>query len=281
MPWWIQTIAISIVVAAVVAAVVAFRSVDVCNDAATTSGTVVSVCRHLELTDPPVVAVGLLMLAALGAFFGEVSGLGFTLKSRVRRIGAKAEAAHRAAKRASGRADRAEQTAEVAEALSQERSRIAPADHTQLNREIDSLAQQYNDARANLPPGTDRTREMTTIVSKMIAALTDVELRDFDLSDEMRSGDRGHRLTAYAYLYANPDPRRTQELVDAARSEDKPFGQYWALLALGRLVDLNPSSLDRNSERELEQLQRTVGYGSDRWHALQEILERWRSAQQR
>ena len=89
------------------------------------------------------------------------------------------------------------------------------------------------------------------------------------------SPDRMSRMAAYAYIYANPDARRTQELVDALLDEDKPFGQYWALRALSRLVEISPASLDRNSVRELERLQQRLGFGTDRWHQVQEILNRW------
>jgi hypothetical protein len=57
---------------------VSFFSVRVCEDRLTSAGGVTSVCRPLALTDPPVAAVGLVMLAPLGVFFSEVSGFGIT-----------------------------------------------------------------------------------------------------------------------------------------------------------------------------------------------------------
>jgi hypothetical protein len=274
-PRWVRVGAGAIVLAGVVGALLAFRYVDVCDDEVRDSGVVVEVCRHLELTDPPVVAVGVLVLAALGAFFSEISGLGFTLKREVRRATTTAEKALRRADRASGLADKAEQTADLAEGFSRQAHTAPAAVHEDVDQVIDALAQQYNDARRDLRSGTERTREMTAIVSKMISALTEVPPSDFGVSDHLGSSDRGQRLAAYAYIYANPDPRRSQELVDALLDEDKPFGQYWALRALSRLVEISPGSLDRNSVRELERLQQRLGYGTDRWHQVRELLNRW------
>jgi hypothetical protein len=275
---WARVGAGAIVLAGVVAAVLTFRSVEVCDDEASDSGTVVQVCRHLELTDPPVVAIGLLVLAGLGAFFSEISGLGFTLKREVRKATDTAEKALRVGRKASGVADSAEQTAQLAEGLSRRADTAPPAGPSDVDHVVNSLASQYNEARLKLPPGTERTREMTATVSKMISTLTEVQPRDFDVSARLGSSDRGQRLAGYAYIYANPDPRRTQELVDALLDEDKPFGQYWALRALSRLVEISPASLDRNSVRELERLQQRLGYGTDRWHQVNEILNRWHAA---
>ncbi len=203
---WVRVGAGVIVLAGVAVALLTFRYVDVCDDEVSDSDVVVQVCRHLEVTDPPVLAVGIVVLAALGAFFSEISGLGFTLKRDVRKATDTAQAALRKARRASGVASNAEQTAEVAEDLSRQAHTAPLAGPSEVDHVIDSLAQQYNEARRKLASGNERTREMTAIVSKMISALTEVPPSDFDVSARLGSSDRGQRLAAYAYIYANPDP---------------------------------------------------------------------------
>jgi len=97
-------------IAGVAVAVVAFFAVEVCDGQLTGSGDVVDVCRHMQITDPPVIAVGIVVLASLGAFFTEVSGLGISLKrdvkdakdvsSTARRVASDAAAASRSAEQA-------------------------------------------------------------------------------------------------------------------------------------------------------------------------------------
>jgi hypothetical protein len=186
--------------------------------------------------------------------------------------------AHTAARRASGVASNAEQTAEPPEDVGRDADGAPRAEQGDVERRIDDLARQYDEARLKLPSSAERTRQMTAIVSQMISALTEVQPRDFDVTAHLASSDRGQRLAAYAYIYANPDPRRAQELVGALLAEDKPFGQYWALRALSRLVEINPAALDRNSVRDLERLQQRLGYGTDRWYQVREILNRWHAA---
>lgn len=44
------------------------------------------ICRDPEVTDPPIVALGLIVLAALGVFYTEISGFGVTLKRDIRKV---------------------------------------------------------------------------------------------------------------------------------------------------------------------------------------------------
>jgi hypothetical protein len=136
---------------------------------------------------------------------------------------------------------------------------------------VDRLAEQYNTVRMSMPSGLKRTREMTAIVSKMISVLQGV--KDFDVSSYLHGKDRGRRLAGFAFLYANPDPRRTSELVDLLLVEDKPFGQYWALRALRKQLDTDPSALDRDTRSRLESFLRELTPGSDRAIELQRVLE--------
>src|SRR3954468_3725562 len=60
-----------------------FGGFPVCDDQVVNGGQVIEVCRHIQLTDPPVAALGLVMLALVGVFFPEISGFGVSLKRAV------------------------------------------------------------------------------------------------------------------------------------------------------------------------------------------------------
>jgi hypothetical protein len=136
---------------------------------------------------------------------------------------------------------------------------------------VDQLVEQYNTIRMSMPSSLKRTSEMTAIVSKMISTLQGV--KGFDVTSYLHDKDRGRRLAGFAFLYANPDPQRTSELVDTLLVEDKPFGQYWALRALRKQLDTDPSALDRDTRSRLEAFLRELAPGSDRAIELQRVLQ--------
>jgi uncharacterized membrane protein len=78
-----QWLAAVIIVLGVTTLFALFFAAEVCDQQLTDDGRAVPVCRHVQLVDAPVVAVGLVLLVALGAFYSEVSGFGFTVKARV------------------------------------------------------------------------------------------------------------------------------------------------------------------------------------------------------
>ncbi|MGW7824692.1 hypothetical protein ACWGLF_43090 [Streptomyces puniciscabiei] len=74
-----ECMAASLAVLAAAAALVVFFTAKVCDQELASKGTVVKVCRHQRITDPPMVVLGLVILVPLGAFFSEISGFGITL----------------------------------------------------------------------------------------------------------------------------------------------------------------------------------------------------------
>jgi hypothetical protein len=95
---------VALAAAIVIAFVVMFLTVKVCEDQMATTGDnpgPFAVCRHISITDPPVVALGAALVALIGIFYTEVSGFGITLKRTVNeaktaaeKAGNQAEAAH-------------------------------------------------------------------------------------------------------------------------------------------------------------------------------------------
>jgi hypothetical protein len=253
-----------------------FFTVDVCDEQLSSSGAAVEVCRHMQLSDPPVLAIALVVLAALGVFFTEVSGFGVTLKRQVR---AASETAERARQVATRNSERLEETAgDLADlgraVVAAPERRIAletPADD--VHPTIGELADRYNEIRLTMPSGHLRTAEMEALVNRMISAFEDVP--DFDVERNLVSRNRGLRLAAYARLFARPEPRWTPALVDSLIDhEDKPFGQYWALRALRRQCETDPTALSgRTRRRVVDELQPRLAAGSDRAGVLRRVLE--------
>ena len=138
---------------------------------------------------------------------------------------------------------------------------------------IEKLAQDYDDLRRK-PYGSARTSAMTKVVQGMMAAAE--QDPSFDVSAALHSqAGRGMRLAGYAALYRNPNPVLLTALVDVAIDlEDKNFGRYWAIRAIGKVIDrLNGKSPDVAVVRRLRQWQQDMGPGSDRYYALTRILD--------
>ena len=95
---------------------------------------------------------------------------------------------------------------------------------------------------------------------------------DAEVSARLSSPDRQTRMAAYAYLYASPDPARTTELVDAVTVESTRFGQFWAVRALRRQVQADPSALDAATRRRLEGLAATLDPETDGAEELRQLL---------
>ena len=134
------------------------------------------------------------------------------------------------------------------------------------------LTQQYNDVRANMKSGPARTDVMTGLVGQMLAAIEAGASVDIDRG--LHSADRGERLTAYAALYADPDPTKAAALANSLiQFEDSPFGQYWALQSLRRIVETSPANtIDDETIDELLAYAKTLPPGSDRAYEVNRLL---------
>jgi hypothetical protein len=100
-------------------------------------------------------------------------------------------------------------------------------------------------------------------------------LEEFDLESTLLSDDAGWRLAAYAYLYAKPDARSIKLLVDSvAWKEDKPFGQYWGLQAVERVVAVCKSEdIPASVLSVLQSYANKVPRGTDRDHEVRKLLQ--------
>lgn len=256
-------------------AIISFFTIEVCDQQLSGSGAAVSVCRHLQITDPPIVAGGLLLLVCLGAYFTEISGFGITLKREIVDAKKSAQAAHRNAVEAKrGVEEMRESTADLYEGVGHalEQSKTG-RERPRPKSEIERLIDQYNEIRFTTPSGGRRTAAMTKVANEMIE--TTKGRSDFDLTIYLTSDDAGRRLAGFSYLYANPDPQRIPDLIDALLAEDKPFSQYWALQALRKLVETDPTKLGQRSITRLRAFLAQMTFSSDRKRALRSILDQY------
>lgn len=141
---------------------------------------------------------------------------------------------------------------------------------------LDALAAEYNtlrDPQRGMPSGAQRTAAMTKLVGQMIAA-ADAGAR-LDIGRALLGGDLGARLAAYAVLYARPDATYAIPLIDSViELEPKPFGQFWGLRAVARLIEASgPQVVDLNTGRRLKEFQKNLPAASDRAFELRRILE--------
>lgn len=156
-----------------------------------------------------------------------------------------------------------------------EAARIAdPALATGGKEILTGQINEYNRLRKDLTSGAQRTTEMTKVVKQMVALAP--YLPDFNVPEALKSGDRGVRLSAYAYLYAQPDFTQLRNLIESiSKIEDKPFGQYWGIQALQKVIAKRPPGkpLDMNAIRDLKLFYAGLQAGTDRHYELGKVLK--------
>ncbi|MEU4424490.1 hypothetical protein AB0F81_28045 [Actinoplanes sp. NPDC024001] len=252
-------------VLAVAAIIVVYVTVEICDQQLSSTGAVVDVCRHPRVTDPPVLALGVMILACLGAYFSKASAYGIALERAVEDAKRTAEEAAREVRQTHERVR--ETAADLGEGVRQAlRQTPAGTDADPIRQ----LAARYNECRWTLPGGPARTEKMTALAYEMIAVLR--RRPDFDVGAHLRCPDRGMRLAAAACLYANPDPAWAGRLAQAAVAEDKPFNEYWALRALSKVLEGHPGALDDTARTLLRQRRALLNSGTDRTRLIDQLL---------
>ena len=258
----------------------------------------ITVAIHASFPDLAIdtVAVALLALAAL-PWLGEIlesvdlpGGGGWKYRTLAERVVEAQHAASEATVTATRAFDRAENLADDVE---QERGDAAglfarnaqtvdaaaiagaPADESSQGTNADELAdliERYNEVRATQRSGSARTAEMTRIVREMIRIVG--RLATFDWEESLESADRGRRLAGYAYLFQDPICSAARPLIHSLMEvEDKPFGQYWGLKALRRVVASCDDATARQLEAPLRDFAARFPPGTDRGQELRELLE--------
>ena len=148
---------------------------------------------------------------------------------------------------------------------------------------LQQLIEQYDHIRATQERSSARTQAMTDIVNKMM--LTAPRVASFDVAKALKAPKdlRGLRLAAFARMWIAPEVKYLDELVEAlTRIEDKPFGQYWGIMALKKtLAAHRAQSLTRPQLRQLEEYLATLPRDTDRHAELAPLvseIRRWQRA---
>jgi hypothetical protein len=191
--------------------------------------------------------------------------------ARVAKIDVKADQASTAAESASRQAATATVTA-----VSSVVRAPAAAD---TSAELATLIQEYETIRKDMKPGGERTEKMTNIVGRLIALAP--HLTSFDTRKGLFSL-RGERLAAYAYLYALPDGKLLEELVQSVSEPDpnhspffraRPFEQYWGILAIRKVLGSpGTAAASEDIRNELDALLHRLEPTTDRYIELSRII---------
>lgn len=239
---------------------------------------------HLIWSDLRVdgVIVALLVVALmpwLGAVFDSIELPGGVkvhyLEQRLDKAQTELSKAQTETQHAKRAAASASQKAAVAFATNKPDSRTRHAD-----RQLKELVAQYNEARAAQESSPRRTAILTEIAGRMVALSG--QLSHYDWRKALGSDDPGLRVAGYAWLYANPNPRAAQLLVDTVTvREETHFGQYWGLEALQRCLPLADAVTVAALTPKLKDFLSRLPTDSDRHYELSNLLDQLAEPSQR
>lgn len=183
--------------------------------------------------------------------------------------------AHAETQHIKGAAASASQKATVALATNKPDSHPRHAD-----RQLNELVAQYNKVRAAQESSNKRTEILTEIVGRMVALSG--QLSHYDWRKALQSDDSGMRVAGYAWLYARPNRRAAQLLVQTVTArEDTHFGQYWGLEALQKCLPMADAGTVAALTPQLKEFLSTLPIGSDRHYELSNLLEQLAELSQR
>jgi hypothetical protein len=210
-----------------------------------------------------VVVPGVVALLLSSVFYAEISGFGVTLRRKVAEL--------------DERSDELRET--VGDLAEFNRERVVPRMPATAvettpgavpDPRIADLAGRYDTLRWTMPSGRERTRRMTEVVRQLQDVLRDAT--DFDVAGHLAHHDRGVRLAAYAYLRTHTVPDLMPALIDAAASEEKPFGQYSALRAARHQRDTGVA-LSHQDRATLRAMRGRAGQETDRGQLISALLD--------
>ncbi|MCX4721941.1 hypothetical protein [Streptomyces virginiae] len=138
---------------------------------------------------------------------------------------------------------------------------------------VAELTHAFTELRRTEPSSPGRTYRQEQIFAELVRLTP--QLADMNLQAALGSNDGGTRLTAYARLYAKPEAQYLKALVEAAVAENMHFNQYWAIHAVGAVVDaIGPGHVDVATVRRLRRGFSEVPEDSDRARTLRGVLAR-------
>lgn len=257
---WVAVAALAFGAAALL---IMFSSVSVCDQQLSDEGEVRRVCRHLALTDAPVVVIAALIALAMSHFFAEISVSGVTLKRRLESVEKRTGEVESMANAATDQASRANEAATAARLEA----------HNAL-----LTIREYNRVRQELPP---RTPERDAAQTRSWDELVELsrKVTEFDLARHLESPNPGERLEGFAWALTHPDPGNTSQVAEAiftSRGHTQEMGiRALTMTVAGHCDALSPElraklrDLKRRRERRAEE----QGRRSNRAKELQVLLD--------
>jgi hypothetical protein len=147
-------------------------------------------------------------------------------------------------------------------------------------RQLSELVAQYNKIRAAQESSNKRTEILTKIVGRMVALSG--QLSHYDWRKALQSNDPGTRVAGYAWLYAKPNRRAAELLVQTVTArEDTHFGQYWGLEALQKCLPMADAGTAAALTPQLKRFLAQLPTGSDRHYELSNLLRQLSELSQR
>jgi hypothetical protein len=122
-------------------------------------------------------------------------------------------------------------------------------------RVLARLADEYEEIRATMQPGPQRTSRMSALAATARDQASSVRPPPDLIARWISSARPGLRLIGLAALQSNPDPRQLDVVLDVVREPHAPFEHYQALVVLEGLV---PYITDRERERVRSALVRVL-----------------------
>lgn len=231
-------------------------------------GVVHVVKPELKIDGATLVLAAIAVIPWLGHLFESIELPGGT-KLQYRRLEERVEAAERQAQEVRLAVDDASRQARVALVTSGGDGVTGDA----AAELVEQLIREFTGLRRNETSSAARTYRQEQIFSELIRLTP--QLTEFDTDAVLASPDGGTRLTAYARLYARPEPRHLPALVDAAVQESMAFNQYWAFHAVGAVIDaLGVDNVPLGTVRRLSSYLPQLQRGSDRSWVLRAVLGR-------
>lgn len=150
--------------------------------------------------------------------------------------------------------------------------RVAADDPTAARAQMLALAREYEQVRAAMAPGDERTRKLGVVVGKM--RTLGVACRPF--TEELaESHSPGERLAAVVVLQMNPNPARLGWLAKRL-AEEPPFVGYQAAVALltaARLADPTTRPAALQAVRDARAALGPADQTSDRARVLDQAMQ--------
>jgi len=113
---------------------------------------------------------------------------------------------------------------------------------------------------------------MTEIVGEMIGLVSLVS--SDDAIRLLTKEDGGSRLFAYVYFYAHPERNVLRQLVKSVTEiETQPFGQYWGIQAISRVIQITDEVTDTQIKKSLRCLLKSLPNDTDRYYELSRVID--------